>query len=39
MLVKWVTKLVACHEKQFHACDSCEMLVKTKMVLVQASMY
>ena len=32
-------KSTTVHEKQFHACDSIEMLMKTKMVLVQARMY
>jgi len=39
MWVRRVTESVTVHEKQFHACDSSEMLTKTEMVLVQVSMY
>lgn len=39
MFMRWVVESATSREKQFHACDNNEMLVKTETVLVQASMY
>jgi len=39
MWVRWVAELVIVCEKQFHACDNSEMLMKIEAMLVQARMY
>ena len=39
MWVRRVVESTTIREKQFHACDMSEMLMKTKTMLEQASMY
>ncbi len=39
MWVRRVTESTIVCEKQFHACDSSEMLTKNETMLIQAGMY
>lgn len=39
MWVKWVSESTTIRAKQFHACDSSEIVTKTETVQVQASMH